>query len=53
MSARSDGIEAYDRGEEVMFDCPYKFGEEGYNEWVDGFNWSRKIELEIELPEMY
>jgi len=49
MSAYSEGIKAYDRGEEILFDCPYDFGEEGYEDWVNGFIFSQKTELEIEL----
>ena len=53
MSAHSDGIEAFDRGDDFWIDNPYKYGKDGYEEWVDGFIWSQKNELEIELPEFY
>ncbi len=53
MSARTDGIEAFDRGDDFWIDNPYKYGKEGYAEWTDGFIWSSKIEMEIEQPEMY
>ena len=51
MSARSDGIEAYDRGDDFWLDNPYKYGDKEFEEWSDGFIFSEKIEIEIELGE--
>jgi hypothetical protein len=50
MSARSDGIEAHDKGDDLWIDNPYKYGEDGYEEWVDGFNYSAACDAE--LPEI-
>ena len=52
MSARSDGIEAYDRGEDTLFDNPYPYKDRRHHEWSDGWSYGAKCDLEEELPEI-
>ena len=49
MSVRSDGIEAYDRGDDFWIDNPYEYGDKRFEEWVDGWRFGAKCDLDDEL----
>jgi len=52
MSIYSDGIEAYDKGKEPLFDNPYPYGDDRHEKWVDGWIYGSKCDLAEELPEI-
>lgn len=52
MSIRSDGIEAYDKGAEPIFDNPYPYKDKRHEEWLDGFRYGAECHLTEELPEI-
>ena len=49
MSARSDGIEAYDKGEDHVIDNPYEYEDKRSEEWLDGWRFGLKCDIEEEL----